>query len=217
MTVPQSPSGYNLVQLPKYSPQQMERSQARLGQLGESAGRGTDLLSKLALGDDSSYNDLAAPALRDFRERALPEIAQRFQGTGGLNSSSFANAATSAGTDLTERLSAQRAIIQDRSLSNLLNLEQSLLQNSPYDHYYQPNQNKRSLWESLRGPLVGAAGGALTGFGMGGPWGAAIGGTLGGLSGGSANGGGLPNLSFLRPSEEGNNNNNGNQRNQPQY
>ena len=185
-----APSGYNLIRTPKYSDTQMQRQEERLGQIGTSSGRAADLLGKYASGDEGAYNALSAPALRQFREQILPDISSRYSYGG----SSMRNAGLAAGTDLAERLSAQRANLQMGSIKSLLDLEGQLLSNSPYAFEYQPQEKKRSIWESIRGPAVGAIGGGLTGFATGGPWGAAAGSLLGGLGGMDK----VPDLSFLK-------------------
>lgn len=189
-----APSGYNLIRTPKYSDTQMQRQEERLGQIGTSSGRAADLLGKYASGDEGAYNALSAPALRQFREQILPSIANRADSAGAYGGSAMMNAQMGAGTYLAERLSAQRANLQMGSIKSLLDLEGQLLSNSPYAFDYQPQEKKRSIWESIRGPAVGAIGGGLTGWGMGGPMGAAAGSVLGGLGGMDK----VPDLSFLK-------------------
>ena len=158
MSIPRAPTGYNMVQLPRMSTQQMQRQQERLGQLGPQAGMAQDLLSKLALGDESAYSKMEAPALRAFQEKIIPQLSEQFGSGGMLRSSAFANAAAGAGTDLAERLGAQRAGIQQNALKNLLGLEQSLLSQSPYEFgLAQKPEKKKKWWETLLGSAGGIA------------------------------------------------------------
>lgn len=62
-----------------------------------------------------------APALRQFREQIIPDIAQRFGEVGGLQSSGFQQALGLGAERLSENLAAQRANLGFQGLGQLQN------------------------------------------------------------------------------------------------
>lgn len=179
-----APSGYNLVQTPRMSPEQLQRFQSLLGATGQSSSKAAGLLGKLALGEGQAYDQLQAPAEKSFNKFGA-EAAQRYGGS--LNSSGFQSILAGAGRDLASELALQRSNIQQNSLSQLLGLEQSLLGANPYNQYLEekdPDQKQKG--PSFLDRLVGFGSGALKGASSGsslGPWGALGGGLAGGLAG----------------------------------
>lgn len=159
MSVGKKPSGYDIVSLPNMTPEQMARFRERMGQTGRYSGGAVDYLGRLAGGDEEAYGALAAPAIRDYEQKILPGLAERFQGGGMMRSSAFANAATEEGASLAEKLAAQRAGIQQQSINSLLGLEQQYMGMSPYENVLSPKRRKKKWWESmLDSGIIGAAG-----------------------------------------------------------
>lgn len=141
------------------------------GAFGTSADYYRDLLS-----DDSKTNQMmAAPELRRFNEQILPDIAEQYagMGSGNLSSSGFQNSATSAGTDLSERLGAIRAQLRQQGAQGLQNIGQQGLQ-SFTENYTTPGQG--GLGQFV-GPTLGAVGTAI-----GGPVLGALGGAAGNMA-----------------------------------
>lgn len=154
--MPKTPSGYKFLSLPSMTPEQMSLFRERIGQSGRYGGQAVDYLGRLAAGDEGAYEQMEAPALRTYQQRLIPELAERFQQGGMLKSSAFAGAASEGAADLAERLAAQRAGIQQRSVESLLGLESSLLGARPYESFLQPK--KKKWWESLLEGIAPAAG-----------------------------------------------------------
>src|SRR3979409_758184 len=46
--------------------------------------------------NNSTYQQMAAPEQRQFREQIIPDLAEQFSGHGGIGSSGFTNAAVGA-------------------------------------------------------------------------------------------------------------------------
>jgi hypothetical protein len=69
-----------------------------------------------------SMQAFEAPAMRQFQEKILPSIAERFSGLDAQNSSAFAQTLGQAGAGLAENLSAQRANLSSGALKQLLQL-----------------------------------------------------------------------------------------------
>lgn len=136
------------------------------GAFGESADYYRDLLSN----DSQTYNQLAAPEMRQFNEETIPGLSEQFAGfgAGGLDSSSFRNAAVNAGMSLSERLGAIRAGLRQQGAAGLAGIGQQGLQ--PYSQ----NMTTQPGTEGVLSQLAPAAGTAIGSF-FGGPAGGAAG------------------------------------------
>ena len=140
---------------------------------GGAYGTAADYYRSLFDDDNSTYNALANPEMRRFRQDIIPNLAEQFagMGSGGLSSSGFRNASVQAGTDLSERLGAIRAQLRQQGASGLAGLGQQGLQPYKENIYQQPTPG---LGSSVGGLLGGLAGSFL------GPLGTAAGSYLGG-------------------------------------
>jgi len=71
-----------------------------------------------------AFQAFAAPQMRQFRQQILPQIGARYagMGAGAQNSSGYRNAMMQAGTDLSERLAAMRAGLQQQGAQGLMGL-----------------------------------------------------------------------------------------------
>lgn len=154
----------------QFTPEQMNLFQQMFGQVGPES-----YLSRLAGGDEEMFNQIEAPALRQFG--ALQgNIASRFSGMGmgARKSSGFQNEMGAAGANFAERLQAQRMGLQRQAIMDLMGLSQNLLGQRPYD-VQEAAASKPSGW----GALAGTALGGLGGFALGGPSGGMMGAQLG--------------------------------------
>lgn len=149
ISAPKKPSGYDVTSIPNMTPEQLAMFRERMGQMGQYGGGAYDYLGRLASGDEEAYGALAAPAIRDYQQRIVPGLAERFQGGGMLRSSAFANAAAGEGASLAEKLAAQRAGIQQQSIQSLLGLEQQYMGMDPYQNMLMPK--KKKWWETALG------------------------------------------------------------------
>lgn len=138
------------------------------GAFGSAADYYRDLLSD----DSNTFNAMAAPETRRFREDIIPGLSEQFagMGSGGLSSSGFRNAAVNAGTDLSERLGAIRAQLRSQGAAGLTGIGQQGLQS------YGENIRETPQEGFLQGaaPLVGTALGSFAG-----PAGSAVGNVFG--------------------------------------
>jgi hypothetical protein len=165
------PKGYKRGQLAQFSPEQMQLFQSLFGNLGPES-----FLSKLAGGDQSQFEELEAPALRQFN--ALQgNISSRFSGAGmgARKSSGFQNTLSQASSDFAQQLQSQRLGLQRQAISDLLGLSNQLLGQRPHKQFLVEKQ-KRS---GGLGGLIGAGVGGVGGFFAGGPGGALTGAQLG--------------------------------------
>lgn len=121
-----APSGYR--QFEQFTPEQMGLFQQLFSHLGEGS-----YLSKLAGGDEQLFQQLEAPALRQFSE-TQGNIASRFSGagTGGRRSSGFQNTMNQAASDLSQNLQSQRMGLQNQAIKDLMSMSHQLMNESPY-------------------------------------------------------------------------------------
>lgn len=137
-------SGFKTRQLPNFTPEQMKLFSSLVGGVQGGAGKGLDLYSKLAGGDEGAFEQLEAPAYSSF-QKSLGQIGSRFSGLGAMGSSAFQNATSGAAADLSERLQGQRMGIQQSAIDKLLGLSTSLLGQQPYENI---QEQKRSGWDT---------------------------------------------------------------------
>lgn len=176
------PKGYGISQVQNYTPQQLQLHQQGFGAVDPNS-----YLSKLAGGDQSTFDEMEAPAKRQFNEQ-LGGLASRFsQGGGGpgamsaRRSSGFQNSSSSAASDFSQQLASNRQNLRMEAIKDLHGMSQSLLGNNPYTRgLYQKDQGQGNSWGSA---LSGALSGGASGFLTGGPLGAIGGAALGGAGG----------------------------------
>lgn len=152
------PKGYQKGQLSQFTPEQMQLFKSMFSQLGPES-----FLSQLAGGEEGAFDQLEAPALRQFGE-LQGNLASRFSGmgTGARHSSGFQNALNSATGDFAQQLQSQRMGLQRQALQDLMGMSNTLLQQRPYEQFLTPK--KTPFWQSL---LTSGVGGLASGFGSG--------------------------------------------------
>lgn len=171
------PSGYKKGSLQQFTPEAMQLYQQMFGHVGPES-----YLARLAGGDQSMFEEIEAPAHRQFNEQ-LGGIASRFSGMGlgGRRTSGFQNAVTAAGSNFAQDLQAQRQGIQRQAIQDLRGLSMDLLGQRPYQNFLIKKQPKQGTnW----GGIGGGALGGVAGFFTGGPLGA-VSGALQGYNAGS--------------------------------
>jgi hypothetical protein len=146
------PSGYKLGKLQNFSPEQMQLFQSLFSNVSPDS-----FTSKLAGGDQETFNQIEAPALKQF-SGLQGNIASRFSGmgTGGRRSSGFQNTMNQGASDFAEGLSSRRQSLQRQALMDLMGMSESLLSQKPYEQFLVPK--KQSFLESLFGNLTSGAG-----------------------------------------------------------
>jgi len=109
-------------QLQQLTPEQQQVMSQLLQGLGGPLASGLEGLQGILSGSPEALEAFQAPVRREFEEQTLPGIAEQFAGAGALRSSGFGRAATGAGAQLEENLSAQKAGLQQNALSQLMQL-----------------------------------------------------------------------------------------------
>lgn len=162
------PSGYKVRQMANFDPQQMDLYNRLYGLVSPEGNT-----ARMAAGDQSFFDQMEAPALRQFA--ALQGgLASRYSAGGGgrgamsgRRSSGFQNEMSQAGMDLAERLQGKRQELMRQATNDLMTMSGNLLGQRPYDRWLEPKPKKQG-W----GGLFGAGVGALGGLAFGGPSGA---------------------------------------------
>lgn len=165
-----TPKGYRQGQIQQFTPDQMGLYQNMLGLVGQDS-----YLSKLARGDQSTFDQVEAPAYRQFNEQ-LSNIANRFSGGSGKGSlgvrgSQFQNANTAAASNFAQDLQSQRQGMMSNALRELMGFSNQLLQQRPYDRFLVEKQQKQNPWAEIGGRFAGAIPGAVASY-FGSPGGA---------------------------------------------
>lgn len=158
-----TPKGYETYQLPTMEPGIHDMFMKLLGGAGQGALGGLQNLQKLAGGDQSYFQQLEAPAFRQF-EGAMGQLGSRFagMGMGAGKSSGMKFAAGGMASDLSQQLQSQRMGLQQNAISQLMGMSQNLLGMPTMEYGLAKKPN---MWEQIFGPLLGSIGGAA---GMGG-------------------------------------------------
>lgn len=168
------PKGYRLGQLQQFTPEQTQLFQSLFSHLQPGS-----FLSNLSGGSPEAFEQLEAPALRQFGE-LQGGLASRFSGIGsGARRSSAHNLAQGQlASDFAQQLQSQRLGLQRQAIQDLLGLSHDLLGVNPYQKFLIEEKQKPGFLSKLLGiglPVGGAAlGGAFGGLG-----GASLGSRLG--------------------------------------
>ena len=157
---PKAPKGYNSFQ--KYSPQQMSLFKQLFGNVGPDS-----YLSKLAGGDEETFNQIENPALKQF-SGLQGQLASRFSGMGmgARNSSGFQNSANQASMDFASQLQSQRQSLQQQAIKDLMGYSNQLLNQEPYGLVQKPPKQEGGGWGGILGGALGGLGGYFMGDGL---------------------------------------------------
>lgn len=185
------PKGYEVFST--LNPQQQASLQQILSSIYQQGGAAGDITQNRGYQLGSQFNQdilggdtskFEAPLMREFNEKIIPGLAERFSGAGAgaQSSSAFQNALSSSGADLAERLGALRGGLQGQAADRALGYAQQPVTNV---------QNLLGMNTQAFAPkqmgfgkqaLVGLSGGVGQGLGMG---------LTGGFGGAAAGGSGF--------------------------
>lgn len=146
------PKGMNLSRINQYTPQQEQLSDQSFANVGPDS-----YLSRIAQGDQSAFEEMERPALRQF-SGLQGNIASRFsgQGLGGRRSSGFQNTMNEASSDFAQRLQAKRHELRTGAIRDLHNMSQDLLGNRQYDQ--QLSEKPKPWWQEFLSGIGQGAG-----------------------------------------------------------
>lgn len=181
------PSGYRKGAMNVFTPEQMQLFQSLFPHIDPSS-----FLSRLAGGEEGAFEEMEAPAWRQFQE-AQGQLGSRFSGLGmgAQRGSGFKQSAGQLGSDFAMNLASKRHELRRQALSDLMGYSRELLGQRPQEQFlYEKPKKKGFDW----GGALGALGGGALGFFAGGPMGAMTGASMGysalGRGGGAGGGGG---------------------------
>jgi hypothetical protein len=166
------PSGYKTAQLQQFTPEQLGLFQQMFGQVGPDS-----YLSRLAGGDEATFNQIEAPAMRQF-QGLLGQAGSRFSGLapGAMSArhgSGFNNSTGQIVSEFAQDLASRRQGLQRQAIQDLHGISQDLLGQRPYQRMLV--QREQDPWIDLVGQLGGAIPGAAYGAYSGGASGASQG------------------------------------------
>jgi hypothetical protein len=153
------PKGFGQFSMQTMGPGQSQIYDLIRGQFQGGAGDVYKNLLSMASGDQGMFQQLEAPALRQFQQQIAPGIASRYAGSGISGSSGMQNSLAAAGGNLAENLQSQRMNLMQQSMHDVLSLGNTLLA-SPDRQYglYQKQNMLRDLMQMLGGAGSQAAG-----------------------------------------------------------
>ena len=146
-----APSGYKQGRMDNFSPEQMELFKQMFSQVSPDS-----FLSKLAGGDEETFNQMEQPALRQF-SGLQGNIASKYsgQGMGARRSSGFQNDMTAASSNFAQQLQSQRVGLQRQAMQDLSGMSNQLLQQKPFENYMV--QKQQNPWADIAGKAFGTA------------------------------------------------------------
>jgi hypothetical protein len=124
------PKGFSAGSLRQFTPEQMQLFKQQFGNLDQNS-----FLSRLAGGQEGAFDEMEAPALRQFNE-LQGNMASRFSGMGSggaRRSSGFQNAMGQESSNFAQQLQSQRMGLQRTALNDLMSLSGQLLNQRPYE------------------------------------------------------------------------------------
>ncbi len=148
------PKGYNMGQLQQFTPEQMQLFQQMFSQVSPDS-----FTSKLANGDEGAFNQMEAPAMRQF-SGLQGNLASRFSGMGmgGRRSSGFQNTMNQASSDFAQDLQSKRVGYQQQAIKDLMGMSSDILGQRPYETYLTPKEPSfMDKWLQMAGNTMGAA------------------------------------------------------------
>ena len=150
-----TPKGYRQAQLQNYTPEQMQLFQQMFGQVGPDS-----YLAKLAGGDQSTFEQMEAPAMQQF-QGMQGDLASRFSnaGMGARGGSGFQNSANQQTQDFASQLASNRNNLQMQAIQQMQGMSKDLLNADPYEQMLV--QRTQPFWKDLT--LAGLSAGAEMG------------------------------------------------------
>jgi len=159
------PQGYRKGTLQQFTPEQMELLQHLMGQLSPDS-----YLSRLGQGDEELFDEMEAPALRQFGA-IQSNIASRYSnsGLGARKSSGFQNEMQQSASTFAQDLAARRQGLQQQAITDLQGLGGQLLGQRPYENLLtqKPQKEPKPYKPGIGDQITSGVGSFLGGVGRG--------------------------------------------------
>lgn len=136
------PKGYRGGAIQQFTPEQLNLFSQLFSNLGSDSN-----LSRLAEGDESLFNEMEAPAMRQF-SGLLGGLSNRFAtgsgrgSTGALRSSGFQNEGTAAASNFAQELASNRQNLSRQALRDLFEMSHMLMGERPYERILANKRQK---------------------------------------------------------------------------
>ena len=168
------PHGFSKYAVNNYTPEQQKLFRQGFEHLDRDS-----YTSRLARGDQSQFEEMEAPALRQFNE-LQGGLASRFsgQGMGARKSSGFQNTSNAAASDFASQLQANRQELQRQAILDMMGMSDKLLNQRPQERGFVEKPHKETWGDTALKWYTAYQGGNNSGGGGGG----------GGMIQGSGNG-----------------------------
>ncbi len=152
------PKGYSQGQIQQFTPEQMQLFSQMFSQVSPDS-----YTSRLAGGDESLFQEMEAPAMKQFSE-LQGGLASRFSGmgSGARRSSGFQNASNQASSDFAQSLQSRRQELQRNAIQDLMGMSNNLLGQRPYENFMVEKQ--QNPWVDIAGKFAGAIPGAVASY-----------------------------------------------------
>lgn len=153
-----TPKGYTKGQLAQFTPEQMQLFKQLFSHVDPNS-----YLSQLASGDEGTFEEMEAPAWRQFQQ-AQGQLGSRFSqlSPGAMSAqrgSGFQNAAGQLGSDFAMDLAGRRRDLQRQAIMDLMGMSQSLLGQRPYERaLFEKPQHQMSTSSKFGLAGIGALG-----------------------------------------------------------
>jgi len=152
------PKGYRAGQIQQFTPEQLELFQNLFSQLSPDSD-----IARLAGGDQDMFNQIEAPAMRQFNE-LQGGLASKFSGMGmgGRRSSGFQNTSSAASSNFAQDLASQRQNLSRQALKDLFEMSNLLMNEKPYERILAGKEQKEpGFWKQFGGNFAQSAGKSL--------------------------------------------------------
>lgn len=158
------PEGYDVGSINQYDRNQTKLYEGMFGNVGKDS-----YLSKLAGGDEATYREMEAPAMKQFNQ-LQGGLASRFSnmGMGARRSSGFQNTSTQASSDFASQLKSQRNDLRMKAIKDLQEMSSQLLDKRPREKFLVGGEEETKKPLGGWGGTIGAIGGGIAGTYMGG-------------------------------------------------
>lgn len=154
------PKGYRAGQLQQFTPEQMKLFGSMFGHVGPDS-----YTSRLAQGDEDLFNEMEAPAMRQFSE-LQGGLASRFSGmgSGARRSSGFQNTSSAAASNFSQDLQSNRQNLQRQAIKDLMGMSSELLGQRPNERFLREKaQKKVPWWQKILGAVSPVGGDMASG------------------------------------------------------
>lgn len=127
------------------SPEQRGLYDSLYGSVRPALGPATNQLAQMAQGSPEQFQQMEAPAMRQFKEQLMPRLAEQQTAMGGGRSSGFLNRMQNATSNFAQDLQAQRMGFQQNALAQLLGLGENLMNTPTQQPYFQKRRGTQFL------------------------------------------------------------------------